>query len=405
MTECLSRVNESIRQAFEKTKALQESIHMEPELSNAEAETREKVKSFLSDSTVEIKECKNSYGLVCDLVTGKDRPRIAFRGDMDALPIHEKTGLPYASQREGVMHACGHDFHTSILAGAAKALSEQRETLEVNLRFLFQPAEEDNPTGGARGMIEEGALSGCSAVFGMHLWPELQTGRVGTRPGPLFAASDRITIRIIGKSSHAAKPEAGIDSIVISGHILTAIQSAISRGISPFDQSVVTIGRIEGGTRYNVLPEETVLYGTVRNTSMEVRAKIRKNLEGIVKNTAEMFGGRGELEYVDGYPVLENDPFLTKSVCDLLRETKETGITLETLPNSSMVSEDFSLFAREVPGVFLLLGCTKPGTQADEVYPLHSPSFKADQDCIKTGLATFAALACNARNILTALGT
>jgi amidohydrolase len=393
MEELNSLVNNAVESIYPEVRELQESIHSEPELSNEENRTREKVKAFLKDTKVEIRECKRSTGLICDLKVGENLPTIAFRADMDALSIGERTDLSYGSTFKNAMHACGHDFHTSILAGSAKLMSLLYERLKVNVRFIFQPAEENNPEGGAKRMIEEGALSGCSAIFGLHLWPELNTGQIGLKRGPLFAASDKIRIKITGKSAHAAKPEAGTDAVVIAGHIIVAIQTAISRGISPFDEAVVTIGRMEGGTRYNIIAEEAELFGTVRNTSSEVRKELRNRLASIVKNTAEMFGGSAELDYADGFPVLVNNSDLYSFASEEVQALEELGIKGIKMEHSSMVAEDFSYYALEIPGFFMLLGSTAPGTDKKEVFPLHSPYFRADQKCIKNGLLTFAKLA------------
>lgn len=403
MDEITDTIKKSVKNVYLESKKLQEAIHQNPELSNMEIQTRNKIKTFLDGTSVEIRECKQSLGFICDLKLNKNFPTIAFRADMDALPINERTDLPYRSKNDNIMHACGHDFHSAILAGAAKALSLLSGRLSVNLRFIFQPAEEDNPIGGAKRIIREGGLADCAAVLGLHLWPGFLTGQAGTKPGPLFASSDRLTLRIIGKSAHAAMPEAGVDSIVIAGHVLLALQSAISRGLSPFDEAVLTIGRIEGGTRYNVLAEETRLLGTVRNTSSAAREKLRQSIINITGKTAEMFGGKGEVEYFDGYPVLENNFTLFESASAILQKLSDLGMEFIELKRPSMISEDFSYYTHEIPGLFFFLGCTEPGTKEEDIHPLHSPLFKADQNCIRFGLAALIGMALNANEMLTRL--
>ncbi len=399
MDDLNARIRNLTEIIYSDVRSLQESIHREPELSNEEQKTKEKIRTFLADSKLEIHECSKSTGLICDLKVGDGLPTIAFRGDMDALSINEKTDLTYKSTVNNAMHACGHDFHTAILAGVAKGLCALSDRLRVNVRFIFQPAEENNPEGGAKRMIEEGALSGCSAIFGLHLWPELKTGTVGLKAGPLFAASDRIGIKITGKSSHAAKPEAGTDAIVIAGHVIVALQTAISRGLSPFDQAVVTIGRMEGGSRYNIIAEEAELQGTVRNTSSRVRQRLKEQIRNIVEGTAKMFGGNGELSYAEGFPVLENDRSLFGFGLKELDVLSELGIKGVELDKPSMVGEDFSFYAQKVPALFLLLGCSSGVSEENHVFPLHSPLFRADQECIKTGLMSFMRIALDAYGI------
>ncbi len=399
MEEINALIKKEIDAIYSDVRSLQESIHQEPELSNEEYKTREKVKVFLSGTNLEIRECVTSTGLICDLKVGEGLPTIAFRGDMDALSIDERTDLPYKSTIKNAMHACGHDFHTATLAGLAKALSSISDRLKVNVRFIFQPAEENNPEGGAKRMIEEGALKDCSAIFGLHVWPELETGEIGLKSGPLFAASDRISIKITGKSAHAAKPEEGTDAVLIAGYLIVALQAPISRMISPFDEAVITIGHMEGGIRHNILAEKAELHGTVRNTSSLIREKLKTQIKNIVKGTAEMFGGCGELDYSDGFPVLENNRELFEFVSKELKDLSSPEIKGVELNKSSMVAEDFSFYANEIPAFFLLLGCSAPGTEKSSVYPLHNSLFRADQQCIRTGLAAFMKIALNAGSI------
>jgi len=389
------RIDEQIEKIFEETKSLQESIHREPELSNEEILTRNKVLDFITGIPVETFHCKKSNGLLVDICINPDFPTIAFRADMDALPLNESTDLPYKSQIPQKMHACGHDFHTAILAGLVRAIWSLRSYIKANVRLIFQPAEENSPEGGAKRIIEEGGLEGCSAIFGLHLWPELFTGNVGIKSGPCFAASDRFEIVIRGKSSHAAKPESGVDSIAISGNVLVALQYLISRTVSPTDQAVLTVGKIEGGERYNVLAETTRLYGTVRNTSEAVRKKLKDKLLSVVTNTAQMYGAKSFLKYDCGYPVLFNDKRLSEIVSDIIDNLKIQNISVKELASASMIAEDFSFYTKEIPGAFLLLGCSNPSLDISKQFPLHSSNFQADQNCIKTGMAALLSIAVN----------
>lgn len=388
-----SRFNIALSKELQTTRALQEAIHREPELSHKELGTKEKIISALEDLPLEVRQCSNSHGLLVDLNVGDGLPRIAFRADMDALPVEEKATVPFKSQSLGVMHACGHDFHTAILVGTARVLHALRNKLETNVRFIFQPAEEDNPIGGAQSIIEEGGLEECVAIFGLHLWPELETGEIGLKQGALFAASDRITITIKGKGSHAAKPEFGVDAINTAGHLLVNLQTLISRTIGPLEQAVITIGEIQGGKRYNIIADEAVMHGTVRNTSEETRKRLRQKIQTVVEKSAEMYGAIGELDYSNGYPVLENNLGLYRFVSGIFSAEKDLPLSVRNLENPNMVAEDFAFYAREIPGFFFLLGSSFPGSTESERFPLHSPYFMADQGCIEKGMTLYAKIA------------
>lgn len=388
-----SRFNIALSKELQTTRTLQETIHREPELSHKELGTKGKIMSALEDLSLEVHQFSNSHGLLVDLNVDDGLPRIAFRADMDALPLDEKANVPFKSQAPGVMHACGHDFHTAILVGTARVLHALRDKLETNIRFIFQPAEEDNPIGGAQGIIEEGGLEGCSAIFGLHLWPELETGEIGLKTGALFAASDRITITIKGKGSHAAKPEFGVDAISTAGHLLVNLQTLISRSTGPLEQAVITVGEIHGGKRYNIIADEVIMHGTVRNTSEETRKRLRQKIQAVVEKSAEMYGAIGELDYSNGYPVLENNVGLYRFVSEILCAGKNLPLTVRNLKHPNMIAEDFSFYARKIPGFFFLLGSSLPGSTESERFPLHSPYFIADQGCIEKGITIYAKIA------------
>ena len=388
-------IAEAIHKILPATEDLRRKIHQEPELANEEVNTSGKILQFLGGSPLVLRPNIGGTGIVADLKSpaGAGNTRtIAFRADMDALPIEERTGLSYQSARKGIMHACGHDFHSAILAGSAAVLCDLQSLLKCNLRFIFQPAEEDNPRGGAVRMIEEAALDNVDAVFGLHVWPDLKTGEIGFCPGPAMAASDRIVLRVYGKSAHAAKPEMGVDSIVISGHILSVIQSVISRKISPLDSSVITFGKIEGGDRYNIIAQETRLYGTLRNTSQQTREMVSGLIEKIASGVAESFGGNAEMEYLKGYPVLVNDPGLSKKAASILRKDLGEGSIRDDL-SPTMVSEDFGYYSQKAPCLFMWLGCSHGNIAPQDRIPLHSPFFRGDEGCIETGISAFVSLA------------
>lgn len=381
------------------TRDLQEKIHRDPELSNQEKRTREKVHDLLSGTGLKLRESRDSFGLIAELELDPGWKTLAFRADMDALPIQEKNTFPYSSGNPGVMHACGHDFHTAILTGTAMVLAEQKEqlaSLQRNLRFVFQPAEENNPVGGARQMILEGALEDCEAILGLHVWPGLDTGSVAVTAGPVMAASDRFTITILGKSSHAARPEAGIDTIAIAGEMISSLNTIVSRKINPLHPAVITLGKIEGGDRYNILPEKTTIEGTVRNLNEETRKIIEASVKDIATGVAGAFGATATLEYLRGYPVTENDPSLASWAAGILKGTLGKNHVVENaLP--AMTAEDFGFYAQEVPALFMWLGCSPSHIPQEDRFPLHNSAFSADQDCIVAGMRAFTNLALTTR--------
>ncbi|WP_256942436.1 M20 family metallopeptidase [Bacillus sp. OV166] len=264
------RIKESLKSVAEEIIEFRRDFHKNPELSFQEKRTSKIVAEYLRSLGLHVQEHVNGFGVTADLIGVEKGPTIAFRADMDALPIQEETDLPFASVVPGVMHACGHDGHTAILMGAAKLLTLEKEKLKGNVRFIFQPAEEVNP-GGAIGMIKEGVLNGVEAIFGLHLWSELPSGTFRTCAGPMMAATDRFTIEIEGKGGHGGMPHKTIDSIVLASHLVTASQQIISRSIDPLESGVITFGELKSGTAFNIIANKAVLEGTTRSFTLEVR--------------------------------------------------------------------------------------------------------------------------------------
>lgn len=392
-------VAQAIQDVIPRVLDLQERIHRDPELSNQEKRTRDKVCNFLKDLGLNIRSNPDSFGFIADLEIDPEWETLAFRADMDALPIHEKTSCGYVSENPGVMHACGHDFHTAILAGTAMVLAQKREVLAAlkrNIRFIFQHAEENNPVGGARDMIRSGATENCRAVFGLHVWPELETGTIAVRPGPLMAASDRVTITIRGKSSHAARPEAGVDTIAVAGEIISALQAIVSRKIRPVDPAVITLGTIEGGDRYNIIAEKTTINGTVRTLSESARETIENFIKKVTRGIAESFDATVEVAYTRGFPVLNNDgSFASWAAEALKRQRGQINVVEDVQP--ALTAEDFAFYVHEVPAVFMWLGCSSPNLSIEERLPLHNSAFCADQKCLEVGIRVFTGLALAAK--------
>ncbi|MEO1512914.1 MAG: amidohydrolase, partial [Planctomycetota bacterium] len=337
-------------------------------------------------------------GVVAHLpaTNGSDADTVALRTDIDALPIAERTGKPYASTNDGTMHACGHDGHTAILLGAARVLSKVERPRPVTL--IFQPAEENG--GGGELMVDEGALAGASAggvgrpvtrIFGLHGWPEMPLGTVASRPGPLLAATDDFEVTIKGVQAHAAWPHAGRDPIVAASAIITALQTITSRGTAPTDAVVCTVGAIHGGTADNIIPESVEFIGTIRTLSDENRANAERRLREIVEHTARAHGCEAEITWKPGYPVTRNDEALAERWFGLAREALGEGRVF-TVPNAFMGGEDFSYYGRAVPACFFLLGL-RPGGHDGPVPQLHQPEFDFNDDSLGLGVEMMVRLA------------
>jgi amidohydrolase len=335
-------------------------------------------------------------GVVGLLKGNTDGRTILLRADMDALPLEEETDLSFKSKNPGLMHACGHDVHTSILLGAAKVLSEVKEHINGNIKFVFQPAEEASPTGGARYMIEDGVLENpkVDAALALHVW-NLPLGKVGLKPGPIMAQSDRIFIKVKGSSSHASQPQHGIDAIVASGYIITALQTIVSRNLDPMESAVITIGKINGGTRYNVISDTVTMEGTVRIFDPIVADMIPKRIREVVNNVSLAFGCECELEYVKGYSLLSNDEKLTFEVVDSLKEAiGEDNVIIAEKPSSG--GEDFSAFTSRVPSVYFWLGMVSDLNKNKST--IHNPNLVVDEKCIPIGIKAMVYSAINFLN-------
>ncbi|NLK18412.1 MAG: amidohydrolase [Synergistaceae bacterium] len=372
---------------LEKIMDLRCRIHKNPELSNEEAATAELVAATLKETGMKVITGVSGHGVVGVLQGAGEGPCIALRADMDALPMEEKTGHPCESRVKGVMHACGHDVHTATLLGAALVLSEVKDRFNGTVKFVFQPAEEFNPTGGAPGMIDGGVLQNpdVDGIVGLHVWPSLPTGTVATKDGALMGASDRLFLTVKGRGAHGSEPDNGVDAIAIASQIISALQTIVSRNVSPLDAAVVTIGTIKGGDRYNVIAEEVVLEGTVRTVNPETQEKMPGRIETLAGGIARGMGGDCEMKYIRGYPPLMNDPGLTKKVLSTLAGIvgEENVIKVE---KPALGGEDFAFFTRKVPGCFLWLGCRPEGVAKEDMAPLHNNRFLPDEKSVPLGV-------------------
>jgi hippurate hydrolase len=380
-----SGLKEEIREGFgEKIVALRRDIHREPELGFDTKKTAEKVLSALDGLPLDIQTGVAENGIVATLRGEGDGPTVGLRADMDALPIREETGLPFASEIEGKMHACGHDGHTSMLVGAAHALCGLRERLNGTVRFFFQPAEEGG--GGGKVMVEEGVADGVASVFALHLWPGLPFGTAATKEGPIMAAADAFEMTVRGTGGHGAFPHQTADAIAMAAQIVTALQTLVSREVDPLEPAVVTVGEIGAGSAFNVIPETARLGGTVRTLDEDLRRRMPERIEQLARGVARGMRGDAELDYQFSYPVTMNDEGAAQHALGVIRDLFGEENTLE-LPNPSMGGEDFAFFLERIPGAFIWLGV------GEDVSFLHTPTFAFDEEILPQGSALLTALA------------
>ncbi|WP_072928274.1 amidohydrolase [Nissabacter archeti] len=353
-------------------------LHQHPELSGKEIATTQRITGWLNKHGITPLPYPLKTGLVVEI--GHGGPLIALRADIDALPIEENTPVAFASQQPGVMHACGHDIHTSVMLGAARLLKAREAELPGRVRILFQPAEETFV--GAKALINAGVLEGVQAIFGMHNAPELPVGTFATRGGAFYANVDRFIIRITGKGAHAARPQEGIDAIVVAGQMIGALQTLASRRYSPLASVVVSVTRIAGGNTWNVLPQEVELEGTVRTHDSAIRETLPDNIRQIIHGIAAASGAPAELVWQPGPPALVNTPHWADFASQVAAENGYQVLTSEP----QMGGEDFALYLHHVPGTFVSIGSAS--TEG-----LHHPGFNPDERLIYPAACYFARLA------------
>ena len=359
-------------------------IHSHPELSGQEYETAAYVAGVLSSCGIVVQKAIGKTGVIGELVGRTDDRLVAIRTDMDALPITERTKLEFASRQAGIMHACGHDVHTTVGLGTAMVLSQLGEVLPGNIRFLFQPAEEIAQ--GAGWMVEDGAMNDVSAIFSLHVFPSIPAGSVGIRYGALTAAADDLEIIIMGESGHGARPHEAIDAIWIASQVITTLQQAISRTQNPLRPMVLTIGQISGGRAPNVIADQVKLSGTVRSLHPETHANLPDWIEKIVGNICQTYGATYQMNYRRGVPSVQNDLALTQLLEASAKEAWGSD-RIQILPEPSLGAEDFAVYLEKAPGTMFRLGV---GFRDKQNYPLHHPQFEVDESAIVTGVVTLA---------------
>lgn len=393
----LDQVLDDARQLRDNTSELYRRLHRIPEIGLQLPKTRSEVLSALDGLPLELRLSESTSGITAVLRGDRPGPSVLLRGDMDALPLREDTGLDHRSEHPDVMHACGHDAHTAMLAGAARLLAGYTDRLAGSVVFMFQPGEEGFH--GARYMIEEGVLDAAgervSQALGLHLHAGLPSGLITTRPGPIMAAADRFDIRIIGQGGHGSLPHNSVDPIPAAAELVGALQTVISRRVSTFEPAVLSVCRITAGTTSNIIPEVAELEGTIRTLSEPVRTLIHDELTKVAEYVAAAHGCRAEVRIEPGYSATVNDDEVADRVLALAAEL--LGDSLVTpMPDPIMGAEDFSYVLREVPGAFAFLGACPPGADPATAPSNHSNRVVFDEDAFTGGVAMYSAFALDA---------
>ncbi|MDK2593980.1 amidohydrolase [Pseudoalteromonas obscura] len=386
-----------LKQVESKVIEWRRDIHKNPELGNREVRTAALVSEHLKNLGMEVETGVAYTGVVGMLKGAKPGPTVMLRADMDALPVTEKTNLPFKSTKTtnyrgvdvGIMHACGHDTHVAMLMGAAEVLAGMRDELAGNVMFVFQPAEEGAPEGeegGAELMLKEGIFKKYKpdVAFGLHITSKLNVGQIGYRSGPTMASADRFEISVKGEQTHGSTPWAGADPIAAAAQIVSGVNHIVSRQINiTKEPAIVSFGKISGGVRNNIIPEEVNMVGTIRNFDMDNRAQIFDKIKHTAEHIARASGNEAEVSIYEGYPVTVNDPALTKQMLPSLSKVvgKQGMIEMPKVTGA----EDFSFYAMEVPGLFVFLGGTPKGTDPKDAASNHSPYFFADESAFKLG--------------------
>jgi len=362
---------------------LRREFHMYPERSGEEFRTSKRVKEELDKLGIPY-IAPGKTGVIATISGRKPGKTVALRADMDALEVQEKNDVPYRSKNEGLMHACGHDGHTAMLLGAAKVLSAMREELKGNVRLIFQPAEET--ANGAVKMIEDGAMEGVDSIFGIHLWSGLPIGKVSVEAGPRMAAVDVFDITVQGKGGHGSAPHEGVDAVVVASNMVMALQTVVSRELSPLEPVVVTVGKLVAGTRFNVLASEAKLEGTNRYFNPKIKDVLPAAIERIAKHVAAGFRAEAKVNYTFATSPVINDPECSGLAATAVKKILGEGGLMEY--EKVMGGEDFAEYLKKAPGALALVGIGNE--QKQTTYPHHHPNFNMDEDALEIGVALYA---------------
>ena len=372
---------------------MRRDLHQIPEIGGDLPETKAYVMKKLTEMGIPFTENKRDSGLMAEIRGGKPGKTIALRADMDALPIQEANEVEYISRHEGIMHACGHDAHTAMLLGAARVLSENKERIPGTVRLLFQTDEEGSR--GAERTIKEGGIQGADAVFGTHigtiLSKDIPSGTMVCTPGCCMASFDKFVIRVKGNGCHGSTPEKGVDPINIASHIVINLQEIVAREIAATKPAVLTIGHMEAGFAYNVIPSEALIEGTIRALEEDVRQELARRIKEVAEATARTFRGEVEYEMIWGAPPVISDPEMAALAADCAREVVGESRVIDRVDAPNMGGEDFAYFLNQVPGAFMFLSSSNPEKHTD--VPHHNPRFNVDEDVLWIGSAMFVKIA------------
>jgi len=396
----IGAVREHAAEYLERATALRRRLHEWPEIGNHLPRTRDQVLADIEDLPLDVTLHESTSGVTALLEGTRPGPTILLRGDMDALPMPEDTGLDFASRVDGCMHACGHDTHTAMLSTAARVLSERRDEIAGRVMFMFQPGEEGHH--GAKHMLDEGLLdvpamhdgseSPVTGAFAIHMTSALPTGWVSTRPGAVIASADVLRVTITGKGGHASEPYRAIDPVPVACEIVTALNTMITRSIDPFDPAVLTVARLVAGTTNNVIPETALIEGTIRAVSERTRSKVHDGVKRVAEGVAAAHGCGADAVIEYGYPVTTNNDRFADFSLGMAREVAGPKATVE-LPHPVMGAEDFSYVLNEVPGAMVFLGGTPHGSNLSKAAPNHSNRVFFEESAMATGIALYASTA------------
>ena len=383
-------INEIVNRIIPKVIEYRRHFHEFPELSFEEFETSEFITDKLKGLGYDVRTNIGGTGVMATLDTGIPGPVIAFRADMDALPIMEESGLDFDSKRVGVMHACGHDGHMAVLLGTAILLSQIKDELKGVIKLIFQPGEEAN--GGAKCIINDGALKDpdVEGVYALHMMPDLPTGTIAVKSGYMTATDDEFYIRVYGHDAHSSEPETGVNAINIASQIVMGLNTIISNIMSPFDVGTFSICKINGGEAINVIPDYVEMSGMIRCVEAKNKLMIREKMSSIAESTAQGFGGRAEVEFIQGFPSVNNDARLTVNVIDAAEKSLESKDDIIMIERPHLGSEDFAYFQEEIPGVIFMLGCKRDDIETGS---LHSAILNIDEDSLQYGVRIFGNIA------------
>lgn len=373
----------ALMELFPKVRKLRREIHANPEEGYGETGTTSRIRLFLEEYGVPFCNFERLTGGYAWIDCGKEHTA-GFRADIDALPIEEKNDVVFKSINPGIMHACGHDMHTAAAAGLSVILWQFRNLLRVNVLIVFQPAEECNPTGGAKAVIAQGIFEkfGVREFYGMHMWPELRVGELAVKPGPMMASSDKLTIQVTGKKAHAAEPQKGVDAISIAAEILSAVEHKIRREISPMETMLISIGSIRTSGRYNIICDQVLIEGTIRSICPKIREFVHKRIKELAEDIAAAYRGSADITIEDGYAAVDNNKELTeKFIIAAGKLLGENRVHTDIVP--SLIGEDFSFYGRVMPSLYFFMGC-------ESEYPLHNEKFLPREEALDEAITLLA---------------